>query len=119
MRNLPDFSIFGVRTSPKIYSFPQLFPGLVSLGGYGRRDGSPALLVGAGVLSATGGLSGEAGPVKVQQVLRIILSTPLSYTIEHKNLPEKRRFFWQAARKLVFDARPLKGHLISENSRHR
>jgi len=24
------------------------------------------------------------------------LSSLLSYTIEHKNLPEKRRFFWQA-----------------------
>jgi len=33
----------------------------------------------------------------------------LSYTIEHKNVPEKRRSFWQGAGR----------HLISENWRRR
>ena len=47
----------------------------------------------AGVLAPTGDLFGEAGPVN--------WASPqdhsqhfLGYTIEHKNLPEKRRFFW-------------------------
>jgi len=60
-----------------------------------------------GALTPTGGLYGEgrsgesvASPQHHSQHL-------LSYTIEHKNVPEKRRSFWQAARKLVFDAHSL------------
>jgi hypothetical protein len=43
--------------------------------------------------------------MKVQQVLSIITQRLLRYTIEHKNVPEKRRSFWQAVGR----------HLISEN----
>ncbi len=48
MRNLPDFSTLGVRTSPKNCGFPILFRGPVSLGRRGRRDESSALLAGRG-----------------------------------------------------------------------
>ena len=38
----------------------------------------------------------------------------VGYTIEHKNLPEKRRLFWQAAGKLVFDAQPSRASNFGE-----
>jgi hypothetical protein len=64
MRNLPDFSIPGVRTRPKIYGFPILFRVLVSLGRHRRRDEFSALLASRGAhrygRSLERGRSGES-----------------------------------------------------------
>jgi hypothetical protein len=55
----------------------------------------------AGALMATGGIASRGESVASPQDHSQHF---LGYTIEHKNLPEKRRSFWQAARKMVFDA---------------
>jgi hypothetical protein len=66
-----------------------------------------------GILSAdslAGSLTLPARPVRRKcKQSSGSFSALLGYTTEHKNLPEKRRLFWQAAGKLVFDDQPLKG----------
>ncbi len=65
MRNLPDFSISGVRTRQKLKLGDIVLACGFPLGGHGHREAAAAIL---------------------PQYF-------VSYTIEHKNLPEKRRFF--------------------------
>jgi hypothetical protein len=88
MRNLPDFSIPGVRTSPKNCGFPIMFPGRVPLADTDAAT-NPQRHPQAGVLSATEGLSGGAGRVKVWQVLRIILSTSSAILSNTRTYPKR------------------------------